>query len=231
MKVTLLTLAMMVLTAGAVLAGPRDGTHKEDKRLEHATEVFSEIMNTPDKGIPSNLLDKASCIAIVPGMSKGGLGIGGDYGKGVVMCRHEDRTWSAPSFITVGGGSFGLQIGFEKVDLVMLIMNRHGMERLLSDKFTVGADASASAGPVGRTTSANTDATLDAEILTYSRSKGVFGGLTLEGAVVKQDHEDNRDFYGPNVTAKEILMGRGVAVPQAAAPLIAALTRWSPEKQ
>ncbi|HEY6329378.1 MAG TPA: lipid-binding SYLF domain-containing protein [Blastocatellia bacterium] len=218
-------LAILLLGASAVFAG--GDRHTEEKRLEHASEVFGEIMRTPDKGIPNDLLNKAECIAIVPGLSKGGFIVGGDYGKGIVTCR-TGNGWSAPSFLTLGGGSFGLQLGFEKVDVVMLIMNHRGMERLLSDKFTIGGDAAAAAGPVGRDTSAQTDAELTAEILTYSRAKGVFGGLTLNGTVVKQDHEDNRNFYGPNVSAKEILNGNATP-PEAAHPLLGQLSRWSPK--
>jgi len=167
----------------------------------------------------------------VPGMSKGGIGVGGRYGKGVVTCRKGDRSWTAPSFITVEGGSFGLQLGFEKVDLVALIMNRHGMETLIGDKFTIGADAAAAAGPVGRNASADTDVKMNAEILTYSRAKGLFGGLALNGAVVKQDRDDNRDFYGKDVNARQILIEGKVPMPPEARPLAAALSRTSPVKE
>lgn len=218
-------LALLLLGASAAFAGGDRRT--EDKRLQHASEVFGEIMRTPDKGIPNDLLNKAECIAIVPGLSKGGFIVGGDYGKGIVTCRTRNG-WSAPSFLTLGGGSFGLQLGFEKVDVVMVVMNHRGMERLLSDKFTLGGDAAAAAGPVGRDTSAQTDAEMTAEILTYSRAKGVFGGLTLNGTVVKQDHDDNRDFYGPNITAREIL-GGDAKPPAAAQPLLSQLSRWSPK--
>jgi SH3 domain-containing YSC84-like protein 1 len=218
-------LAILLLGASAVFAG--GNRHTEDKRLGQASEVFSEIMRTPDQGIPNDLLNKAQCVVIIPGMSKGGLLVGGDYGKGVATCRTANG-WSAPSFLTIGGGSFGLQLGFEKVDVVMLVMNHRGMDRLLSDKFTLGGDAAAAAGPVGRDTSAQTDVEMTAEILTYSRAKGVFGGLTLNGTVVKQDHDDNRDFYGPNVSAREILNGNA-RVPSAAQPLISQLSRWSPK--
>jgi lipid-binding SYLF domain-containing protein len=231
MKITLCLLATLLLSAAAAFAGPPADRHDDAKRLERATEVFSEIMRTPDKGIPEDLLNKSSCIAIIPGVTKAGFVVGGDYGKGIVTCRRPDGTFSAPSFLTIGGGSFGLQIGVERIDLVMLIMNRHGMERLISDKFTIGADASAAAGPVGRHTSADTDASLNAEILTYSRAKGLFGGLTLDGAVVKQDKHENHEFYGRDVTSREILMDGAVPVPGDAAPLINALARWSPEKQ
>ncbi|HWC78244.1 MAG TPA: lipid-binding SYLF domain-containing protein [Blastocatellia bacterium] len=188
-------------------------------------------MRTPDKGIPEDLLDRAECIAIVPGMKKGGLGIGGRYGKGAVMCRKSDRNWTAPSFITVEGGSVGLQIGFQQIDLVMLIMNREGMEKLVGDKFTIGADASAAAGPVGRQASAETNIRMDAQILTYSRAKGLFAGVTLNGAVLKQDKDDNRDFYRREINAREILFEGTVPIPPEAKPLAAALSWKSPKKQ
>jgi lipid-binding SYLF domain-containing protein len=188
-------------------------------------------MKTPDKGIPEDLLDKAECVAIVPGLKKGGLGVGGRYGKGVVMCRSGNRQWSAPAFLRITGGSIGLQIGFEQIDLVMLVMNREGMNKLLGDKFTIGADASAAAGPVGRNTSAETNIRLDAQILSYSRAKGLFAGLTLNGAVVEQDKDDNRDFYGKPTDAKTILMSGTLPMPAEAKPLAAALSRTSPKKQ
>jgi len=224
-------LVLLAVTAG--VAGPprRADRSDETKRLKRASEVFTEIMATPDKGIPVNLLDKAECVAIIPGMSKGGIGVGGRYGKGVVMCRKGDKSWTAPSFLTVEGGSFGLQLGFEKVDLVMLIMNRHGMDALIGDKFTVGADAAAAAGPVGRNASADTDVKLNAEILTYSRAKGLFGGLALNGAVVKQDHDDNHSFYGKDVDARQILMVGSVPMPAEARSLAVALGRTSPAKE
>lgn len=233
MKHLIASSALVLLAAAAALAAPprRGDRSDETKRLSRASEVFNEIMSTPDKGIPTNLLDKSECVAIVPGMSKGGIGVGGRYGKGVVMCRKGDRSWTAPSFLTVEGGSFGLQLGFEKVDLVMLITNRHGMEALIGDKFTVGADAAAAAGPVGRNVSADTDIKMNAEILTYSRAKGLFGGLALNGAVVKQDRDAIRTFYGKDVDARRILMDGKVPMPPEARPLAAALSRTSPVKE
>jgi len=226
-----LTVSLALVASSGALAGPGPKRSDEVQRLQRATEVFSEIMKTPDKGVPQDLLDKSECIAIVPGLKKGGLGIGGRYGKGVVMCRKANRSWSAPSFLTVEGGSVGLQIGFQQIDLVMLILNREGMEKLIGDKFTVGADASAAAGPVGRQTSAETNIRLDAKILTYSRAKGLFAGVTLNGAVVKQDRDDNRDFYGKEMDAREILFGESVAVPREARSLASALSWKSPRKQ
>jgi lipid-binding SYLF domain-containing protein len=227
----LLTLSLLLAAAPSALAGPLGGDRSDEvKRLRRSRDVFSEIMSTPDKGIPVELLDKAECVAIVPGMSKGGLGLGGRYGKGVVMCRQSGGRWSAPSFLTIEGGSFGLQLGFEKVDLIMLIMNRRGMDQLIGDKFTVGADASAAAGPVGRHTSAETNIRMDAQILTYSRAKGLFGGISLDGAVVKQDRTDNRDFYGKEMDARDILLDAKVEMPPEGVPLSRALSRQSPTK-
>lgn len=226
-----LTLFFLLLVVAPAALAVGEGKADEVKRLSRATEVFKEIMRIPEKGIPGDLLDKAECIAIVPGLKKGGLGIGGRYGKGVVMCRKPDRNWSAPSFLTVEGGSIGLQIGFQQIDLVMLVMNREGMEKLVGDKFTVGADASAAAGPVGRQASAETNIRMDAQILTYSRAKGLFAGITLNGAVVKQDKDDNRDFYGKEMDARAILFEGTVPMPAEARSLASALSWKSPKKK
>ncbi len=201
------------------------------KRLQRATQVFKEIMSAPDKGIPEDLLDKCECVGIVPGLKKAGLGLGGKYGKGVLMCRKPDRSWTAPSFITIEGGSIGFQIGFTQIDVVMLMMNRKGVDKLIDDKFTLGADASAAAGPVGRQTSAQTNIRLDAEILTYSRAKGLFAGVSLEGATLRQDKDDNGDFYGREVDARKILLQGTVAMPPEARPLASALSWKSPKKR
>ena len=225
---SLLACVVLVILCSAVLAADRSD---EVKRLQRATEVFSEIMKTPDKGIPEDLLDKSECIAIVPGLKKGGLGLGGKYGKGVIMCRKPDRSWTAPSFITIEGGSIGFQIGFTQIDVVMLMMNKRGVEKLIGDKFTVGADASAAAGPVGRQTAAQTNIRLDAEILTYSRAKGLFAGVSLDGATLRSDKEDNRDFYGKDLDAKKILMDGEVPMPAEARPLASALSWKSPKKK
>ena len=228
MKNIIFTFLVLLLVSPAALAGKRSDAVE---RLNRATEVFREIMRTPDKGIPGDLLDKAECVAIVPGLKKAGLGIGGKYGKGLVMCRQAKRTFSAPSFITIEGGSVGFQIGVQQTDVVMLIMNRKGIEKLIGDKFTLGADASAAAGPVGRDASAQTNVRLDAEILTYSRSKGLFAGVSLSGATLRQDKSDNRDFYGKEMDARAILLEGTVPMPQEAKALAAALARESPKKQ
>jgi len=173
-------------------------TAKEDAldRMNKAGEVLKEIMSTPDKGIPQEVLEKAKCIAIVPHMVKGGFIFGAQGGKGVATCRLPSGGWSAPSFFTISGGSWGLQIGVEGIDLVMVVMNDAGMKALLSNKVTLGADASAAAGPVGRHVSADTDIKADTGILTYSRSKGLFAGLTLGGAVLRQDDDSTKTVYG-----------------------------------
>jgi lipid-binding SYLF domain-containing protein len=216
----------------AVLAAGGWKRDDEVKRLKRAAEVFDEIMAAPDKGIPGDLLDKSECIAVIPGLKKGGLGFGGKYGKGVVMCRKPERkNWSAPSFVTIEGGSVGLQIGFQQADVIMLIMNRSGIDKLIGDKFTIGADASAAAGPVGRDASAQTNIRLDAEILTYSRSKGLFAGVTLNGATCRQDKDNIRDFYGKDLHPRDILLEGKVPMPDEAIPLAKALSRESPKKK
>jgi len=197
------------------------GSAREDatERLENATNVLHEIMGMPDKGIPEEVLEHAKCIAVVPHMVKGGFVFGGKGGKGVATCRTANG-WSAPAFITISGGSWGLQIGVEAVDVVLIIQNEKGMQRLLSSNFQIGADASAAAGPVGRHAEAGTDWKLDTEILTYSRAKGAFAGLTLEGASLRQDSDSEHAIYGRNVTTRAILLGK-VAAPSAAKPFLA----------
>jgi SH3 domain-containing YSC84-like protein 1 len=189
------------------------------ERLGNATTVLHEIMGMPDKGIPEEVLEHAKCVAVVPHMIKGGFVFGGKGGKGVATCRTANG-WSAPAFITISGGNWGLQIGVEAVDLVMIIQNEKGMQKLLSSNFHVGADASAAAGPVGRHAEAGTNWKMDTEVLTYSRAKGVFAGLTLEGASIRQDNDSRRAIYGPKVTTKALLLGK-VAAPVAAQPFLA----------
>jgi lipid-binding SYLF domain-containing protein len=189
------------------------------ERLGNATTVLHEIMGMPDKGIPEEVLEHAKCVAVVPHMIKGGFVFGGKGGKGVATCRTATG-WSAPAFITISGGNWGLQIGVEAVDLVMIIQNEKGMQKLLESNFHVGADASAAAGPVGRHAEAGTNWKMDTEILTYSRAKGVFAGLTLEGASIRQDNDSRRAIYGPKVTTKALLLGK-VAAPAAAQPFLA----------
>jgi lipid-binding SYLF domain-containing protein len=195
------------------------------ERLKDSTAIFNEIMATPDKGIPQDLLEKAHCIAIVPGMKKGAFIVGGQYGRGFAACRAKNG-WGAPGAIRVEGGSFGFQIRASSTDVVMLVMNERGMRRLMEDKFTLGANASVAAGPVGRSTSALTDAQLGAEILSWSRSKGLFAGVSLEGATMRNDLDENKELYGSALHNKDILM-TARAVPSPARPLIAALNRYS----
>jgi lipid-binding SYLF domain-containing protein len=193
-------------------------------RIQKATHVFQEIVRTPDKGIPRDLLEKAKCMAIVPGEEKLAFIFGGNYGRGLATCRTANG-WSAPMFVAVGGGSVGFQIGGSFTDVVMLFMNDNALQRLLGDKFTIGGDATVAAGPVGRQAAAGTDIRLDAEILSYSRSKGVFAGVSLDGAVVQADHSGDKAMYGSNATRQEILHGK-VAVPEAAGPLLDDLAKY-----
>jgi SH3 domain-containing YSC84-like protein 1 len=197
------------------------GSAREDAtdRLDNATTVLHEIMGMPDKGIPEEVLEHAKCIAVIPHMVKGGFVFGGKGGKGVATCRTANG-WSAPAFITISGGNWGLQIGVEAVDLVMIIQNEKGMQKLLSSNFHLGADASAAAGPVGRHAEAGTDWKMNTEILTYSRAKGAFAGLTLEGASIRQDNDSRHAIYGHNVTTRALLLGK-VSVPAVAKPFLA----------
>jgi lipid-binding SYLF domain-containing protein len=218
MKKIMLLLAMLSL--GTLC---RAGSAREDAtdRLDNAAKVLHEVMGAPDKGIPEEVLEHGKCIAVVPHMVKGGFIFGGKGGKGVATCRTADG-WSAPAFITISGGSWGLQIGVEAVDLVMIIQNEKGMQKLLESNFQIGADASAAAGPVGRHAEAGTDWKLDTEILTYSRAKGAFAGLTLEGASIRQDDDSRHAIYGRKVTTRAILLGK-VSAPPAARSFLAAV--------
>src|ERR1700685_4280240 len=185
------------------------GSSREDtvNRLQNSVDVLHAIMSTPDKGIPEEVLNGAKCVLVVPNLIKGGFVFGGKHGRGVASCRTASG-WSAPAFVSVGGGSWGLQIGVEDVDLVMLVMNDHGFQHLLSSKFELTGEGSVAAGPVGRHASAGTDWKMNTEMLTYSRSKGVFAGLTLEGAVVEQDNDSTRAIYGRHMTFRNILSGK-----------------------
>jgi lipid-binding SYLF domain-containing protein len=194
-------------------------------RVEAAGTVLDEIQAAPDNRIPEEVLGSAECVAVVPSMLKGGFIFGARYGRGVASCRLE-KGWSAPAFFTIGGGSFGLQIGGQAVDLVMLIMNKNGMDHLLSSQFKLGADASAAAGPVGRHASADTDWKMRAEVLTYSRARGLFAGLELAGAVIKQDKNSTREFYGRMVPFKTSLKGN-IEAPKSAYPFLSTLAKWA----
>ena len=200
------------------------------KRLQAAAQAFKEVMDVPDKTIPQDLLNKAHCIVIIPGLKTGAFIVGGKYGKGFVACRKNDGVgWTAPASVRVEGGSFGFQIGGTSTDLFMLVMNDSGMNRLLSTKFTLGGDASAAAGPVGREAQAQTDAAMTAEILTWSRAKGLFAGISLQGATLRPDEDWNKELYGRDVTNREILTG-SIAPPAAAAAPEANLNKYSSRK-
>ena len=199
-------------------------------RLSKAATALSEVMTAPDQGIPQDLLNKAECAIVVPGLKKGAFIIGAKYGRGYVSCRKQQGPgWSAPAAVRVEGGSFGFQIGGSETDVVMLVLNERGVERLLSSKFTLGGDASVAAGPVGRTAEAQTDAYMTAEILTWSRSRGVFAGIALTGATLRQDLDVNRALYGKTLENKEILRG-DLAAPAAASELLSILNKYSSRK-
>ncbi|HEV8412844.1 MAG TPA: lipid-binding SYLF domain-containing protein [Bryobacteraceae bacterium] len=216
-----------ILTLGAGLLSAAEAP----ERLQAAAESLKEVMDTPDKSIPQDLLSRAQCIVIVPGLKKGAFIVGAKYGKGFVSCRRSGGVgWSAPGSIRVEGGSFGFQIGGAETDVFMLVMNQKGMDRLLSTKFTLGGDASVAAGPVGRSTQAETDAALTAEILTWSRQKGLFAGISLSGATLREDSDWNQDLYGKKVTNRDIIMKGSVASPKAAAELMTELNRYSSRK-
>jgi lipid-binding SYLF domain-containing protein len=224
MKAMLLTALLLVLSSGPLLADKAT-----DERLANAAKAFDEIMSAPDKGIPGAVLDKAACVVVVPGMKKGGFIVGGSFGRGAVSCRSKGKAgWGAPAMVELGGGSVGFQIGADSTDVVMLIMDRSGMDSLLKSKFTLGGDASVAAGPVGRASAAETDAAMRAKILSYSRSRGAFAGVSLKGTTLNQDEDANKAVYGKALNSDEILAG-GIATPAGAQPLIQILTKYSPK--
>jgi len=212
-----------VLSAGMLFAG-----ESPSSRLQASADVMKQIMATPDNAIPNELLQSSQCIVIVPGMKKGAFIVGANYGKGFMMCRLPSGTgWSAPAAIMVEGGSFGFQIGGSETDAVMLVMNKGGVEKLLSSKFTLGGDASVAAGPVGRTSSANTDAQMHAEILSYSRARGLFAGVSLDGATLRPDDDTNAELYGSKLTNREIVTGTKTRKSTAGAKLTAEMNKYS----
>jgi len=213
-RILIVTMLALLVTLTAVASDREDDVNRTHK----AAQVFQEIMNTPDQGIPSDLLKSAKCIAIIPGDVKFAFVFGGNYGRGLATCR-TGHGWSAPMFVAIEGGSVGYQIGGSSTDIVMLFMNDHALQSLLSDKFKLGADASVAAGPVGRRAAAGTDLKLSAEILSYSRAKGVFAGASLDGTVVQADKSGDKAMYGENVNRHEILNGK-VTVPASARPLL-----------
>jgi SH3 domain-containing YSC84-like protein 1 len=219
------------LVAAVTLGAGLLSAAEAPERLQAAADAFKEVMGIPDKSIPQDLLERAQCIVIVPGLKKGAFFVGAKYGKGFVSCRRADGVgWSAPGAIRVEGGSFGFQFGGTETDAFMLVMNKKGMDRLLSTKFTLGGDASVAAGPVGRSTQAETDAALTAEILTWSRQRGLFAGISLSGATLREDSDWNRDLYGKKITNREIIMKGTVQTPKAAEGLMAELNRYSSRK-
>lgn len=220
----ILVISVLALaTTFAAVASDRDD---DITRIHHATDVLDQIMQAPDQHIPNGLLNKARCIAIIPGDVKFAFIFGGNYGRGIATCRTESGNWSAPAFLAVDGGSVGYQIGGSSTDLVMLFMNDHALHSLLSDRFKLGGDASVAAGPVGRTADADTDLKLTSEILSYSRTKGVFAGVSLQGAVVQSDKSGDHAMYGEDVQRQQILSGQ-VPVPEVARPLVHSLDQYS----
>jgi lipid-binding SYLF domain-containing protein len=201
-----------------------------ETQLEKATNVVNQIMGSPDKGIPQDLLNKAVCVGVVPSELKFALGIGGTYGRGVLVCRKGgDGEWGAPSMFTLGAGSVGFQIGGKSTDVVFIVMNPDGAKKLVQDSVKLGAELSVAAGPVGRSAEGATDVQLHAEILSYSRTRGLFAGVSLDGSVVKQDKEDNELLYHRVISAKDILINGEAEIPPAAQPLDATLTKYSPK--
>jgi len=223
MKFTIVTALSIAPLLTPLLAMDKESA----ARLEESAAVFSEVMATPDKGIPQEMLDNAHCIVIVPALKTGAFIFGGKYGKGYLSCRNEKGPgWSAPGTVRIEGGSVGFQIGGSETDLIMLVMNARGADKLLASKFTLGAEGSVAAGPVGRTATAQTDAQLHAEILSWSRSQGLFAGLALEGATLRQDLDDNATLYGRKLENREIVTS-GIRPPKAAAKLLTLLNKYS----
>ena len=207
------------------------GIGEHNKRIHESAAVLREIMSAPDKAIPRDMLEHAQCVGIVPNLKRAGFIVGAKYGKGVLTCRvHEGEGWSAPSTIRIEGGSIGFQIGAGETDVVLIVNNSRGMEKLEKDKFTIGADASVMAGPVGRDAEAETDAMMHAEILAWSRSRGVFAGVSLEGATLRPDNDDNTNLYGRPVAQSELIHGR-IQPTRAAEPLFAVLNQEAPYKK
>ena len=214
--------ALIACLATGVMLGQES---KPDKRLQDATAVVNEMMGMPDKGVPQSVLEKAQCIVVVPGLKKAAFIVGGQFGRGFASCRKAGG-WGAPAAMKIEGGSFGLQLGGQSTDVILLVMNQRGMDRLVSDKFTIGADAAAAAGPVGRDAKADTDIMLKAEILSYARSRGAYAGLSLEGATMRPDNDENRKLYGREVSNQDILV-KGMETPEVARTFTQALNHSS----
>lgn len=229
-KRLLLIIVCLVVVAGVIPMSAQEAESSPDKRLESAALAFREAMHEPDKGIPRDFFDKSRCIVIIPGVKKAAFLVGGKYGRGFVSCRRNGTgRFGTPAAIRIEGGSYGLQIGGSSTDVFMLIMNEGGMRKLLEDKFTIGGEAEAAAGPVGRDTSANTDVLMHAEILSWSRSRGLFAGLSLEGSTLRPDGSEDAKLYGEKVTNEQILHG-DLRIPNGARPLVAELNRYRMEQ-
>jgi len=228
MRAKVLTMSMLLFVAGLMTPAAAAPDHqKEVQKIRDAESVLKASVTAPDKGIPRGLLERAECIGVFPNLTKGAFVVGGEFGRGVFTCRGKDGAMGAPAFFTLGGGSFGWQFGGEQADVVLLIMNDNGVKRLLQDKFTLGGEASAAAGPVGRTAQAATDAQMHAEILSWSRSRGVFLGVSLEGTVIKPNPDATEQFYGRPVTASDLLVSHNVATPAAATSFVRTATEFS----
>ncbi len=228
-------LPLVAIVCFATVVGSAPTTKLPDlkdtqERLQSAAKVLREIQSSPEKGIPIDLLNKSACVVVIPSLKKGAFIVGAKYGRGFIVCRKAGGGWSAPAGVRVEGGSVGFQIGGSATEVVMLVMNEAAIDKLLSSKFTIGADASATAGPVGRTAAAATDVQLKAQLLTYSRSKGLFAGVSLEGATLRPDDDVNKDLYGKEMSNKDIVMGT-MKAPPAAANLLAELNRLSPRRK
>lgn len=217
-------------TGGTAPAPTTTARNETDQRLQAAATVLNEIMAVPEKAIPNDLLERAHCVAIIPGMKKAALGIGAQYGKGFLTCRQPNGGWTAPGAVRIEGGSFGLQLGAQESDVVMLIMNQRGEDRVLASQFTLGGEASVAAGPVGRHTGAQTDAYMTAEILSWARSRGAFAGISLNGSTLREDLVDNMSLYGKQLTNRDVIQGK-VPVPAAAKALIAELSKYSSQEK
>ncbi|MDE3105126.1 MAG: lipid-binding SYLF domain-containing protein [Acidobacteriota bacterium] len=214
----------VALAASSLTANAASDREKLAERLTAASDVISEVMSTPDKAIPSSILSGASCVVVVPSYKKAAFVVGGQYGQGVATCR-TPRGWSAPVFVQLAGGSFGFQIGGQATDLILVAMNQNGLQDMLKNKFKIGADAAASAGPVGRNAQAGTDWKMNAEFLTYSRSKGLFAGIDLDGSVLSQNTDDTRTMYGANIPFTEVLKGNQ-ATPEPARPFVRTVAKY-----
>jgi lipid-binding SYLF domain-containing protein len=228
-RLALIGTLLLILTTTLMAA---EGDTEKD-RVKESADVMREIIGQPDKGIPGKLLDGSKCVIVLPSVKKGAVGIGGSYGRGVMLCRGGDDfkgPWSAPIMMASSSASIGLQLGGEATDFVILVMNDSGARSMLKNKVKLGADASIAAGPVGRTSEASTNASLKAQMLSYSRSRGVFGGVSLSGATLRPDGDANDNLYGKKVTSEQIVKGQGIAVPEVAKPLIETLTTATAKK-